>query len=342
MSADFARFAVDLGNRIDLGERVADVGQGRGDRVGRLLDLAPRENLARLDLQQLAQVFILEDQVAGQLDVGDRVDLAFLDVGDDVHLALVRAHRDLGRIDAEIDIATIEIERGQALEIAGHLLARVLVVLGVPGGPVGRVRLEILEDLLGLEGLVADDVEVPDLGRLAFGDVDRHFDAVAIEVDHRGLDRDVVLAAVVVLAGQLLLHRIELESVECLAFGQANALEALAQIVFLEILVAADRDLRNRGSLDDRDDQDIALAAQRDVVEEAGLVERADGLFGAVRSQDVALLDRQVGEHRTGRDARQAIDANVRHGEGVEGEGVLGAKPGKQEQGGDTFHRHFH
>ena len=339
---DLALLAVDLGCRVDLGEGVADVGEGGADRIGGLLDLAPRKDLAGLDRKQLAQVFILEDEVAGELDVGDRVDLAFLDVGDHVHLALVRTHRDLGRIDGEIDVAAVEVERGQALEVAGHLLARILVILRVPRGPVAGVGLEIVADLLRLEGLVADDVQVLDARRLALDDVDGHFDAVAVEVDHGRLHRNVVLAAVVVLAGQFLLHGIELEAVEGFAFGQADALEALAQVFFLEILVAAQRHLGNRRPLDEVDDEDVALAIEADVVEEAGPVQRADRLLGALGGEYVTLFNGQVGEHRAGRDAREAVDADIRHLEAVEGEGILGAEPGKQEQGGDTLHRHFH
>src|SRR5690606_13320332 len=342
VEADFATLAIDLGNRIDLGERIADVGQCRGDRVRRLLDLAPREDFAGLDRHQLAQVLVGEDQVTGQLDVGDRIHLAFLDAGHDEHPALVGAHRDLGGIDAEIDVAAVEIVGGQAFQVARHLLARILVVLRIPGCPVAGVGLEFGGDLLVLEGFVADDVEVLDPGRLAFDDVDRHFHAVSVEIDHRGLHRHVVLAAVVVLAGQFLLHRVELEAIEGLAFHQADALEAVAQVFFLEILVAAYGDLGNGRALDQGHHQDVALAGQADVVEEAGAIQRTDRLLAAIGGHHIALFDGQVGEYRAGCDTRQAVDANIRYGERIEGVGVLDAEPGKQEQGGDSFHRHFH
>ncbi len=331
VEADLALLLVDRRDRLHFGERVADVGQRRGDRVDRLLDLLAREGVADLDLHQLAQVVLVEDEGAGQLDVVDLVDLAFGDVGDDVHLALVRTDADLGRIDVEVGVAAVHVVGLQLLQVAGKLLLRVLVVLGVPRGPVRRVRLELALDVLVGERLVADDVEVLDARRLAFGDVDRDLDAVAVEVDLGGLHRDVVLAAVVVLLGQFVLDLVELELVEGFAFGHADALEALEQVFFLDVLVAADGDLGDLRALLQRHHEDFTLARQLHVAEEAGLVQGADRLLGAVAGQRVALLDRQVGEHRARCDARQAFDADVGDREGIERGRVLDGEPGEQE-----------
>src|SRR5690606_7057712 len=108
---------------------------------------------------------------------------------------------------------------------------------------VGGAGFEVGADIAVAERGVADDVDVLELGRLAFGDRDRDLDPVAVEVDHGGLDRDVVLAAVEVLAGQLGLHALELEAVERLALGKADTLEAGAQVLLADVLVAAQDDL---------------------------------------------------------------------------------------------------
>src|SRR3546814_4693879 len=78
-----------------------------------------------------------------------------------------------------------------------------------------------------LELLVADQVDVADLGRLAFLDRQGHVDAVAVELAHRGGDLDVVLAAIVVLAGEFLGDAVEAEAVEGLALGQADVGQSL-------------------------------------------------------------------------------------------------------------------
>ena len=177
--------------------------------------------------------------------------------------------------------------------------------------------------------MVAGDVDVLDRGDLAFGDDDRQLDAVAVERDDLRLDRDVVLAAVVVLAGQFLRHAVEREAVERLAFGQADVLEALEQILGLEVLVALQFDLRDRRPLLDRDDEDVALAGNLHVAEEAGLVQRAHRLLHAFASHVVAFFDRQIGENGTGGNALQAVDADVRGDERVHGKGFCG-KAGEQ------------
>src|SRR5438445_6501892 len=329
VDADFALVLVRRRNRRDLRERVADVREHCGHRLGRFLDLLAREHVARLECDQLAHLVLAQYERAGELDVGDLVYIAFAQGRSQIHLALVRADRDLGRIDVEIDIAAVEVVRIEFFQVARQLFARVLIVTRIPRGPVRRVRLEVRADFLLAESLVADDVDALDLGNFAFGDVDRQLDAVAVEVDHRGLDRDVVLAAVVVLARQFLRHAVEREAVERLAFGQADVLQALEQVFFLEVLVALDLDLRDRWALFHRDHENAALAADLHIGEEAGLVQGAHGLLRAFGRDRIALFHWQIGEHGTGRDALQPVDTESRRDERIDGVD-LGGKTGEQ------------
>src|SRR3546814_11835251 len=73
-----------------------------------------------------------------------------------------------------------------------------------------------------LELLVADQVDVADLGRLAFLDRQGHVDAVAVELAHRGGDLDDVLAAVVALAGERRGEAVEGEGGEGGEIGKAE------------------------------------------------------------------------------------------------------------------------
>src|SRR5690348_373058 len=234
---------VQLRDRGDLGVGIADVGQHRLDRLAGVLDRAAVEDVAFLDEHQLAHRRFRQDQVAEQLDVGDLVDVAFLDAGVGVQVALVRRDADLGRIHAEIRVTTVHVVGLQLLQVAGKLLALVLVVLGLPRHQVRRAGLEIVADLLVGVGVVAEDVDLADLGGLALADLDVDGDTVAVEPGHVRLDRHVVLAAVVVLPDQLLLHAVDGQPVEGLAFGDAGLLEALLQVVGLDVVVAADVEL---------------------------------------------------------------------------------------------------
>src|SRR3546814_12749502 len=78
-----------------------------------------------------------------------------------------------------------------------------------------------------LELLVADQVDVADLGRLSFLDRQGHVDAVAVELAHRGGDLDVVLAAVVFMAGGVLGGGVGGAAVVGVALGQGDVGQAL-------------------------------------------------------------------------------------------------------------------
>src|SRR5690606_1800552 len=199
VDADRARLAVDVRHRGDLGEGVADVAEGGDDGIGGVLDPGPREGVALAQHHQLLDVLQRQHGVAGDLDRGHGVDLALADVGGDEDVALVGADRHLGGLDVEVHVAAVEVEVGQLLQVAGELLARVLVVALVPGQPAGDVGFPgPPQQGFGI-GFVADDVDVADLRGLALGDGDGDVDAVAVELGHGRADADAVLAAVVVL-----------------------------------------------------------------------------------------------------------------------------------------------
>jgi len=188
--------------------------------------------------------------------------------------------------------------------------------------------------------VVAEDFDFLDLGNLAFADLQVDGDAIAVQLGHVRDHRDVVLAAVVVLADQLLLYVVQCQPVEGLALGEADFLQAFLQVIGLDVVVAADGQLGDRRPLDHLDHQDVAVAIHLHVTEELGLVQRADGPLGLVVGQPVPLVDRQVVVHGTGGDAAEAVDANVRHHERVERKRIDG-EGGKQDQRGDTLHRRF-
>ena len=199
----------------------------------------------------------------------------------------------------------------QLLAVAIQLLARILVVTAVPAQPVAGARFPVLAQHVLIVGFVADDVDMADLRRGPFVHVDRHVHPVAVQVRHRGRDLDVVLAAVVVLAGQLLGHPVQGEAVEGIALGQADLRQTAHQVLGLDVLVAGQGQAVDRRALGDRDHQDVALAAHAHVFEEAGAVQGADAFTDAGLVNLVAALERQVGEHGAGADALQPVHADI-------------------------------
>ena len=299
------------GYRLDLGEIEAFSTQAVLDRLLRGADVLLRIGLPALHYQQSAQFRLRHDGVTGDLDLAELVDLAFGHIHRDENIALVRRHRDLHRVDAEIGVAAILIPGGDLLQIALQRFARVAIALLVPGGPVRGGQLQRLEDLLVLVLGVADDIDLPDLGAAAFLDVDVHAYPVVGQVLDLGVDLYRVFAAAVVLVGQVLGDLIERGAVKSLAGREPDVAQRLLQILGLDVLVALDIDALERGALGHRDNQRVAIAAQLDVAEKAGGVQRAQCLALARRSQVIADVHRQVVEDRALGDALQALDADV-------------------------------
>jgi hypothetical protein len=225
--ADGTLFSVDVRNRVDLGEGVADVAQGGGDRVGGEFQQAARKCLAGLDEHHFLQCFFGQNGVARELDLRHRIFFTLGQPGGDEDVLLVRADRDLGAVGGEVDIAAVEIERIEFFKIARKFLARVLIVATVETQQVAFLGFPAVGDFLLLEFFITDQVDVADLGRLAFLDMDGDVHAIAVEFCDGGNDLDVVLAAVVVLTSQFLGDSIQAEAIESVAFGQADVLQAL-------------------------------------------------------------------------------------------------------------------
>ena len=119
----------------------------------------------------------------------------------------------------------------------------------------------------------------------------------------------------------------------------------LEQLFGLDVLVAGHGELVDRRAFLDRDDQDVALAIQLHVFEEAGAVQRADRVGDLAIVHGIATVHRQVGEHGAGCNALQAVHANVAGDERLGGQGcggwqaeAGGKSEGKQAASGKTRH----
>ena len=182
-----ALFLVHLGDGVGVGERVAFVAQPVGDRLGARRQLLARKDVAGLELHQLLDLRPRHDQVARHLDLGHRVLLALDHVHRDVDVAPIGRDRHLRRLDREVEVAAVLVESAQVLEVAGELLARIAIGLGVPGEPAGRAQHELAEQLLLRERLGAHQIDAADLGDVAFRHRDVDADAVALERRDGGL-----------------------------------------------------------------------------------------------------------------------------------------------------------
>ena len=217
-----------MGTGIDLGECEAVFTEtvlqqllGGGD------DLA-REGVARLHEQIAPQQRLGHHEGAGELHFLDLEDLAFVDVHRDEDVVLLGRDGHLRGFDFEVRVAAIHVEGAQLFQVALQRLARIAIVLLVERQQVRRLELEGLEDVLFLERVIADDVDLANLGALAFDDVDLDLDAVARDFLDGGVDARRVLAARAVLVLQEGLHVLEHRAIEGLALRETHVAQRLA------------------------------------------------------------------------------------------------------------------
>ena len=83
------------------------------------------------DRHQLDEFIGLDDQIPGQLDLFELINIAFLDVDGDVNVFFVGGYGDLGGFDIEVDIAPIQIIRPQGFQVGLQLLLGILVIFGI-------------------------------------------------------------------------------------------------------------------------------------------------------------------------------------------------------------------
>ena len=306
---------VRLRHRVDLGERVAVRAEAEGHQLLGLGDQLARVGLAGRDHQQALQLGLRDLHRAGELHLADLVDLALVHVHRDEHVVHLGRDRDLGRLDGEVGVAAVLVVGRQLLDVALQRLARVAVVLLVPGQPVRRPQLEDVEQLLVVVDGVPDQVDLADARARALDDVDLDAHLVAGDFLDLGIDAHRVLAAAEVLVGQEAAHFLEHGAVEGLAGREADAAQRLLQVLGLDVLVAHELEALDRGPLAHDDHQRPAVAPQLDVAEEPGREQRAHRLLDAPLVQAVADVHRQVVVDRALGDALQALDADVADGE---------------------------
>jgi len=149
--------------------------------------------------------------------------------------------------------------------------------------------------------------------------VDFHFqrNAVARLRYHFGIDRSRVATLGNVLALQLVTNTFEGGALEDFTFRQTGLLEALHQVLGGDRLVALDLDTGDGRALDDRDHQNVAFAAQLDILKETGFEQRTSGFHQATIIRLLADVQRQGTKHATRGDPLEAVDANIRDSEGL-------------------------
>ena len=243
----------------------------------------------------------------------DAVNLAFIDVDGEIDPLAVGRERDLGGGDFEVHEAAILIEGFEAVDIGLQFVAVVLVGFGQPGIPARRTGVKQTEQLAVRVDFVADEVNAFDTAGAAFADVEINGDAAARQLPHLRVNLHCILAARLILFGQLLHQLLQHLRVIRLAFGDARSGERFLQIFRFQVAVALELDLGDDRKLFNLHHQHIALAGEAHLREQVGLVQRINRLRAVVHVEAVARRYRQIRENRTSGNALQTLNTDIRN-----------------------------
>src|SRR5690606_6842629 len=114
---------------------------------------------------------------------------------------------------------------------------------------VPRRQLQLTQELLVAEGLVADDVDLANLRALTLLDLDGDAHAVIRKLLDRRRDLPAVLAAGVVFLGQRSRDLVEDRAIVGLPAGETDVAQGLRECIVLDVLVAAEGELLDRRPL---------------------------------------------------------------------------------------------
>ncbi len=181
------RIAGDL--RIDAGKGIARLAGLQGHVLDRLVDLAGVISLAWSDVEDTLQPVGVKFGVTGvDADLTERILRPLID-GEGNEEALTVAGEFGGRRDhLEIGIAVLEIEPPQQFAIVSQPI-RIVVVGGGKELPPGQFRRRDGRTQRAIrKGLVANEIDARDLGRLALVDDEDEVHAVLRKTDDLGID----------------------------------------------------------------------------------------------------------------------------------------------------------
>ena len=300
---------VAIGARPDAGEGIATLGHLQRQRLGGLVDVGRVVDLPR-NGQQVAAVLLRPDRRQRALDahVAESVELTFLDRVGDEETRPVAVDLGVAGDHAHVGVAVLQVVLPQQLLIQAHTI-RIVDVGALE--EIEPARLGGRDDVAQLrvgKHAVADEIDLLDLRRRTFRDLEHQVDSVLVEFDQLRLHR----------RGEPALPAVDVEDAlhvgQRLGAGVDRArleLHLVLQRRRIDLAVALEGDLRNDRILDDRDHHAGAVAIDSHVGEQAGLEQRLQRAVDFAGVVGVADRELQVGAHRLGLDPAIADHADI-------------------------------
>src|SRR5690606_26211489 len=132
-------------------------------------------------------------------------------------------NRHLRGFGGKLQVAAIEVERADALEVAFEFLARIFVGAGVPGHQTRSRQLQLVFQTAGREILVSNKVDSADSGDVSLENIEADTHPVTRQGRDDGIDLDPVLAF-----GQILLLQLKHRLLEQGAIKDSSRAKAYA------------------------------------------------------------------------------------------------------------------
>ena len=234
-----------------------------------------------------------------------------MDIDHQRDFLLVRGNRDLRRVDAEIQITTLQVIRAQCLQVSIQLATRVAIGFGVPAQPAARILVKLFFQCGFTECLVTNDSNVIDFGGFTFCHGERQVHTIALNRGDGCHHFRAVQAAIDVLALEFLLCTICKCLVKGAAFSQAHIAHRFLQRFLVKFFGAYKLDTGNRGALFHHHDQHIAIGLQAHILEQAQGKQGANCCCAFVIVVVITDTQRDGREDRPGLHTLQPFDTNV-------------------------------
>ena len=284
-----------------------------GQRDDRIFNVFGAIDLAGAGFHERHQRFAADIlQRAVDADIAEGITLALIDSnGDGIFVgALVELAK--GRNDLEIRIAAIVVVAAQQLLVG----AQAVFVIDVVAGQERQEGRALGRDHVGeppvAESVVADEIEGPDLGAAALGDVEHHIDAIFAEIDDLRADIGVVAADAAISGADRL--DVSLKRVGRIRAARLRLHDG-GQGSVLELLVALEQHLVDDLVLGDLNDQRAARLVDADIGKQPGGEEPLHRFVDVGSRIGLARLDRQIVPNGFGIDALVTPDLDRgRHG----------------------------
>ncbi len=168
---DRAVFEITIATRLDFRKSVTASGDIFGNRQNRILDFLRAVRLTRARLDQMIQSLPVDtSHIALDADIAERIALTFIDRDGDRVFVRRRIENSIGRNDAEIRIAAIVIETAERFFVSLKTTFVVDVVTRQPRKRIRTLGRNHITQTTGTESLIADKIDVRNLGARAFVD----------------------------------------------------------------------------------------------------------------------------------------------------------------------------